>query len=1000
MRQRGMQLTLCFTIYTFALLESVFCGKTFTIHELLTTKFSRKVSDDLYLDPCKSEKFYGDIALTRSDYLAIPLRRNNVASVTRYDSEMRESNMVTKNMKRKKKFGRKRKSRRRHRHLYNKRRKTRAATARTERLWDNAIIPYEIDANFSGEHRALFRQAMRHWENYTCVKFLERSPNHTNFIVFTERPCGCCSYVGKRGDGAQAISIGKNCDKFGIVVHELGHVVGFWHEHTRPDRDDHVKIVTKNIMQGQEYNFNKLTGEEVNSLDLPYDYDSIMHYARNTFSKSTYLDTILPQGDPTISKLPEIGQRVRLSKGDIAQTNRLYNCPACGRTIQEPSGTISSTDYPFHGLPSEEQMCEWRITGTHGERIAVDITELDIYNSDDCETDYLEIKDGYTQNSQILGRFCGSGKVPEKIITSGHRMIITYRTAINHLNHKGFKAKFEALCGGEVVREEGVLQSPNYPEDYHASKECVWKITVPANYQVSLRFQSFQIENHDNCVYDYLEIRDGHESTSDLLGKLCGHKTPDEIRSTSNKMYVKFVSDSSVQKPGFSAVFVKEYDECKGSNHGCEQQCVNTVGGYRCDCDIGFELHSDGKTCEDACGGVIAAVNGTIISPSFPELYPPNKNCVWEIIAPPQYRITMNFTHFDLEGNNHDCEYDSVDVRSKLGDIEVRKHGVFCGAHLPPVITSDGNSLRVEFNSDNSVQKSGFAAVFFTDKDECANENGGCQHICKNTIGSYYCACHNGFVLHENKHQCKEGSCIHHISSPVGDIVSPNFPDFYPSKKDCAWLFTTTPGHRIKLVFNEFELEPHQECAYDHIAVYDGDTSDNHILGRFCGSKVPHPLIASGNRMYLVFKSDSSVQRKGFKARHSTACGGRLVPHSTLEHLYSHAKYGDQNYENKEDCDWIIKTRDSQHIQLRFLTFELEHEQDCSYDYVDIYNGYDDSSPLLGRFCGNKVPPEIISSSDSLLVRFRSDDTINNKGFSAAYIAIDGDEDYPKSPKH
>ena len=40
--------------------------------------------------------------------------------------------------------------------------------------------------------------------------------------------CRCCSFVGKRGNGAQAISIGKNCDKFGIVVHELGHVVGFW----------------------------------------------------------------------------------------------------------------------------------------------------------------------------------------------------------------------------------------------------------------------------------------------------------------------------------------------------------------------------------------------------------------------------------------------------------------------------------------------------------------------------------------------------------------------------------------------------------------------------------------------------------------------------------------------------------------------------------------------------------------------------------------------------
>ena len=31
---------------------------------------------------------------------------------------------------------------------------------------------------------------MRHWENYTCVKFVERTPEHPNYIVFTERPCG------------------------------------------------------------------------------------------------------------------------------------------------------------------------------------------------------------------------------------------------------------------------------------------------------------------------------------------------------------------------------------------------------------------------------------------------------------------------------------------------------------------------------------------------------------------------------------------------------------------------------------------------------------------------------------------------------------------------------------------------------------------------------------------------------------------------------------------
>ena len=44
---------------------------------------------------------------------------------------------------------------------------------------------------------------------------------------------------------------------------------------------------------GQEYNFNKLTSEEVNSLGLSYDFDSIMHYARNTFSKVNSLQQFI-----------------------------------------------------------------------------------------------------------------------------------------------------------------------------------------------------------------------------------------------------------------------------------------------------------------------------------------------------------------------------------------------------------------------------------------------------------------------------------------------------------------------------------------------------------------------------------------------------------------------------------------------------------------------------------------------------------------------------------
>uniref|UniRef100_A0A182ML92 Metalloendopeptidase n=1 Tax=Anopheles culicifacies TaxID=139723 RepID=A0A182ML92_9DIPT len=884
-------------------------------------------------------------------------------------------------------------------HLHQHHRTARAATAKKERIWDFGVIPFEIDGNFSGMHKALFRQAMRHWENYTCIKFVERNPiDHPNYIVFTERPCGCCSFVGKRGNGPQAISIGKNCDKFGIVVHELGHVVGFWHEHTRPDRENHVVIEKNNIVVGQEYNFNKLTEDEVNSLGLPYDYDSIMHYARNTFSKGTYLDTIFPIEIPG-RKRPEIGQRLRLSEGDIAQANLLYKCAKCGRTFQETSASFTSPTYYSTTPPTEPERCEWRITATHGERIVLNITDLDIYKSNSCRSDYLEIRDGYWHKSPILGKFCGSGKVNELIRSTGSRMLLTYTTTFRQATMRGFAANYEAICGGDMNPESGGrLESPNYPVDYLPNKECIWRITVPKDYQVALKFQSFEVENHDNCVYDYVEVRDGGTADSRLIGVFCGYKIPPDMKSTSNKLFLKFVSDGSVQKAGFSATFMKEVDECEHMDHGCEHECINTLGGYECACYIGYELHSDKKSCENACGGQLDTPNGTILSPSFPKHYPIMKECVWEIVALPQHKITLNFTYFDLEGNTFyqasECEYDYVAVLSKSPDGTLHKHGSFCGDNVPAPITSEWNILRVVFKSDKTVQKTGFAAVYFTDIDECAVNNGGCQQECKNTVGSYVCSCRNGYTLHDNGHDCKESGCKHEIFTPHGQILSPNYPDYYPPKKDCIWHFTTTPGHRIRLVFNVFDIEPHQECAYDHIVIYDGNSPDSHTLGRFCGAKIPHPISSSSNQMYMVFNTDTSVQRKGFFASHSTACGGRLKATEVKNHFYSHIKFGSGMYDNGADCEWTIVADSGQNVQLKFLSFELEEEKMCSYDYVEVYGGLDDESgPLHGKYCGNANPPEIISMHEALMVRFRSDDTVGFKGFSAAYVAIKSNDD-------
>ncbi|KAM4036824.1 bone morphogenetic protein 1 isoform 2-T2 [Anomaloglossus baeobatrachus] len=656
--------------------------------------------DDIdYKDPCKAVAFWGDIALDEEDLanLKIDLHESsrNRTRTSGSSPPARNSSLS--------RTGRRARTDRR------VSRGRRAATSRPERVWPHGIIPFVVNGNFTGSQKAIFRQAMRHWEKHVCVTFVERT-EEDSYIVFTYRPCGCCSYVGRRGAGPQAISIGKNCDKFGIVVHELGHVIGFWHEHTRPDRDDHVSIVRENIQPGQEYNFLKMEPEEVNYLDETYDFDSIMHYARNTFSRGINLDTIEPRYKVNGVK-PSIGQRTRLSAGDIAQARKLYQCPACWETLQDSQGNFSSPGYP-NGYSAFEH-CVWRLSVTPGEKIRLNFTSLDVYRSRLCWYDYIEVRDGHWKKAPLIGRYCGD-KIPDSILSSDSRLWIEFRSSSNYVG-KGFHAVYEAECGGDVAKDEGHIQSPNYPDDYRPNKDCKWKLRVAEGYNIGIVFQSFEIERHDSCAYDFLEIRDGDSETSPLIGRYCGYDKPDDFKSSGNKLFIRFLSDGSINKAGFSLHYFKEVDECSRPNKGgCAQRCVNTLGSYKCACEPGYELAPDKKSCAATCGGFLTKLNGTISSPGFPKEYPPNKNCVWQLVAPTQFRITLTFQHFETEGNDV-CKYDYVEVRSGLTS-DSKLLGKFCGQELPPVISSQYNNMRIEFKSDNTVSKKGFKATYYSEK--------------------------------------------------------------------------------------------------------------------------------------------------------------------------------------------------------------------------------------------------------------------------------------------
>lgn len=55
------------------------------------------------------------------------------------------------------------------------------------------------------------------------------------------------------------------------------------------------------------------------------------------------------------------------------------------------------------------------------------------------------------------------------------------------------------------------------------------------------------------------------------------------------------------------------------------------------------------------------------------------------------------------------------------------------------------------------------------------------------------------------------------------------------------------------------------------------------------------------------------------------------------------------------------------------------------YDYVEVYNGGDEASTMVGKFCGKIAPSPIISSGGQLLIKFVSDYETHGAGFSVRY---------------
>merc|ERR1712098_269407 len=202
--------------------------------------------------------------------------------------------------------------------------------------------------------------AMEDIQSKSCVKFREYNPSKDAYhVAIVDKP-GCSSHVGLElnAQPGQKLHLGRysGCVDHGTIIHELMHALGFYHEQSRSDRDDYVKIHWDNMEKEGHFNFR--IGNPINDYGTPYDYCSIMHYGQRDVSRN---------GKSTITPIRntecELGEARQMSVLDIERINLVYKCSEDNKSEEDDNSEEESS--PVEDFSNEEtvevfQDCEDR----------------------------------------------------------------------------------------------------------------------------------------------------------------------------------------------------------------------------------------------------------------------------------------------------------------------------------------------------------------------------------------------------------------------------------------------------------------------------------------------------------------------------------------------------------------------------------------------------------------------------------------------------------------
>uniref|UniRef100_A0A673BXW6 Si:ch211-102l7.3 n=1 Tax=Sphaeramia orbicularis TaxID=375764 RepID=A0A673BXW6_9TELE len=122
--------------------------------------------------------------------------------------------------------------------------------------------------------------------------------------------------------------------------------------------------------------------------------------------------------------------------------------------------------------------------------------------------------------------------------------------------------------------------------------------------------------------------------------------------------------------------------------------------------------------------------------------------------------------------------------------------------------------------------------------------------------------------------------------------------------------------------------------------------------------------------------------RQGWSGGDCKTCG------AVLQRAQGHIAL--ESYPTNARCEWRLHAERGNTMELRFSLLSVEPDHSCRYDYIEVRDGEDLSSPVIGRFCGDQIPPPIKSSGNNLHILFTSDGYNNFDGFVLTFQESSG----------